>query len=84
MAKLYECSHNQLTESFGIIIGCEGRAAPTIRRENFGVKQHFCWGRRCLSHHAVIYMPTGLVVMALRNASGEAMVEMVCVRSPTP
>jgi len=36
------------------------------------------------SHHAVIYVPTGLVVMALRNASGEAMVEMVCVPSPTP
>ncbi len=35
-------------------------------------------------HHAVVYMPTGLVVMALRNASGEAMVEMVCVPSPTP
>jgi len=30
------------------------------------------------------YLPTGLVVMALRNASGEAMVEMVSVPSPTP
>ena len=36
------------------------------------------------THRAVIYVPTGLVVMALRNASGEAMVEMVCVPSPTP
>ena len=35
-------------------------------------------------HAYVIYVPTGLVVMALRNASGEAMVEMVCVPSPTP
>jgi len=39
---------------------------------------------RRLSHHAVIYVPTGLVVMALRNASGEVTVEMVCVPSPTP
>ena len=51
--------------------------------ENFDVKQLLLRGRR-LSHHAVIYVPTGLVVMALRNASGEAMVEMVCVPSPTP
>jgi hypothetical protein len=36
------------------------------------------------THQAVIYVPTGLVVMALRNASGEAMVEMVCEPSPTP
>ena len=30
------------------------------------------------------YVPTGLVVMALRNASGEVMVVMVSVPSPTP
>jgi hypothetical protein len=36
------------------------------------------------AHHGVIYEPTGLVVIALRKASGEATVEMVCVRSPTP
>jgi hypothetical protein len=34
--------------------------------------------------HAMIYVPIGLVVMALRNASGEAIVEMVWVPSPTP
>lgn len=37
-----------------------------------------------ISCMAVIYVPTGVVVMALRKASGEAMVEMVCVPSPTP
>ena len=50
--------------------------------ENFDVK-HAYWRWR-LSHHAVIYVPAGLVVMALRNASGEVTVEMVSVPSPTP
>ena len=51
---------------------------------HFDVNHAFLlWGRR-LSHHAVIYVPTGLVVMALRNASGEVTVEMVSVPSPTP
>jgi hypothetical protein len=43
----------------------------------------YCSDYHC-SHWTAIYVPTGLVVMALRNASGEAMVEMVSVPSPTP
>jgi len=41
-------------------------------------------GRGRSDDSKAIYVPTGLVVMALRNASGEAMVEMVSVPSPTP
>ena len=66
--------------------GCEGRAGRTTwpgRGENCDLKQ-LLLRRQRLSHRAVIYAPTGLVVMALRNASGDAMVEMVCVPSPTP
>ena len=57
---------------------------PHRRGKYFDVKHVFLLRGRHLSHHAVIYVPTGLVVMALRNASGEAMVEMVSVPSPTP
>ena len=51
--------------------------------EQFRRETCFLLGRR-LSNHAAIYVPTGLVVMALRNARGEVTVEMVCVPSPTP
>ena len=57
---------------------------PHRRGKNKGAKHAFLLRDRRLSHHAVIYVPTGLVVMALRNASGEVTVEMVCVPSPTP
>ena len=41
-------------------------------------------GRGRSDDSTAIYVPTGLVVMALRNASGEVIVEMVWVPSPTP
>jgi hypothetical protein len=41
------------------------------------VAEQFC----CM---AITQVPTGSVVMALRKASGDAIVEMVCVPSPTP
>ncbi|MET4086468.1 hypothetical protein ABIC08_009141 [Bradyrhizobium sp. RT9b] len=57
-------------------------AAIISEGNNSDGKHAFCWGR--VSNHAAIYVPTGLVVMALRNARGELTVEMVCVPSPTP
>jgi hypothetical protein len=62
---------------------------PTARliRQVLGAVSEFEKSDACCEARgapAVIYVPTGLVVMALRNASGEAMVEMVCVPSPTP
>ena len=60
-----------------------GRTPPEeekLRREAC----FFVEGPAAVTHHTVIYLPTVLVVMALRNASGEVTVEMICVPSPTP
>jgi hypothetical protein len=56
---------------------------PRRRRKNFDVKHAFI-ERATPAPPCGDYVPTGLVVMALRNASGEAMVEMVCMPSPEP
>jgi hypothetical protein len=65
------------------LTGLTERHAADIIPTNLAIKNGVLLSDR-LSHHAVIYVPTGLVVMALRNASGEVTVEIVCVPSPTP
>jgi hypothetical protein len=62
---------------------CRRDGSPAVAREYFSltdlsdlIEDHFIVAQEVRA--------TGLVVIALRKASGEATVEMVCVPSPTP
>jgi hypothetical protein len=57
------------------------RSGPTLA---YARRQHGLAAGAEAASGSVIYDPTRLVVMALRNASGEVTVEIVSVPSPTP